>query len=140
MTTFKTVFARHDIKVPLDLQAEIEVEIKAGAQRQGDLFFVPRAEMTAGERELAKKVKPAGLSIVVGEATGNAHILSIEPDAEVLFLRKNAGTLTGVIQVDDGNPFWVIHTDEHGINGFAPGCYTVHGKREQRDEIERVAD
>lgn len=140
MTTIQTIFKRHAIQVPIDLQGEIEVPVLSGTQRQGDIFILPRQPMTKGELELAVQVPKIGLSVVVGEATGNAHMLSPEPGSKMVFLRKSSGLILGVFQIFGRKPGWMIHTDEHGANGFVPGCYTIHGKREQREEIERVQD
>lgn len=46
----------------------------------------------------------------------------------------------GTLHVPDGAVAWLIHTDEHGVNGIGPGTYRLHGKIEQAEEIRRVAD
>jgi hypothetical protein len=45
-----------------------------------------------------------------------------------------------VLDVPEGAVAYLIHTDEHGANGIGPGTYRLTGKREQADEIRRVAD
>jgi hypothetical protein len=45
-----------------------------------------------------------------------------------------------VLDVAKGATAYLIHTDEHGANGIGPGTYRLTGKREQADEIRRVAD
>lgn len=138
MTTFTELLTRHRITVPDDAIADLTVPVLDGPQRQGDVGIFPREPMTAGERQLATDVPPKGVQVVVGEATGNTHLL--HPDGKVRWLPKNTGTLIGVVEVDTGAVAYLIHTDEHGANGLAPGCYRLHGKREQADEIRRVQD
>lgn len=137
--TFRDVLGAHNISVPDETIAEVEVPVLAGPQRQGDVGIFPRAAMTAGERQLAELVPAVGVQVVVGEATGNTHLL--HPAGTVRWLRKDTdGVLLGVVEIEEGSAAYLIHTDEHGANGLAPGCYTIHGKREQADEIRRVQD
>ena len=136
--TFRDVLGRHDITVPDETIAEITVPVLSGPQRQGDIGIFPREPLTAAEREQAVPCPREGIAVVSGEATGNTHMLSA--DGDVLWLEKSAGLLLGVIEVAPSATGYLIHTDEHGANGLAPGCYRVHGKREQADEIRRVAD
>lgn len=138
-TTFSEVLGAHNITIPDDTLAELEVPVLSGPQRQGDVGIFPREPMTPGERALAVDVPAAGVQVVVGEATGNTHLLHAE--GTVRWLPKGGGgVLLGVIEVAEGSTGYLIHTDEHGANGLAPGCYRVHGKREQADEIRRVQD
>ena len=136
--TFRDVLGRHNITVPDETISEITVPVLSGPQRQGDIGIFPREPLTPGERSQAVTVPPEGIAVVRGEATGNTHMLSA--DGPVLWLEKGGDLLVGVIEVAEGSTGYLIHTDEHGANGLAPGCYRVHGKREQADEIRRVAD
>ena len=79
-----------------------------------------------------------GVRVVRGEATGNAHIL--HADGPAMWAPSSDGLRLGVLHVPAGSVAWLIHTDEHGANGIAAGTYVVTGKREQADEIRRVAD
>lgn len=136
--TFRDVLTRHNITIPDETIAEITVPVLSGPQRQGDIGIFPREPLTVAERSQAVTVPPEGIAVVRGEATGNTHMLSA--DGVVLWLEKDAGLLVGIVEVPEGSTGYLIHTDEHGANGVAPGCYRIHGKREQADEIRRVAD
>ena len=136
--TFRDVLGRHDITVPDETIAEITVPVLSGPQRQGDIGIFPREPLTSGERSMAVQVPREGIAVVRGEAGGNTHMLSA--DGPVVWLEKDAGLLVGIVEVPEGATGYLIHTDEHGANGLAPGAYRIHGKREQADEIRRVAD
>lgn len=138
-TTFAELLGHHDITVPDRTLAELEVPVLAGPQRQGDVGIFPREPLTNGERANAQPIPPEGVQVVVGEATGNTHLL--HPAGTALWLPKNtSGVLLGILHIEDGSEAYLIHTDEHGANGIAPGTYRIHGKREQADEERRVAD
>lgn len=141
MTTLTDILARHRITVPDDTIADLTIPVLAGPQRQGDVLIIPRPKLGAAELASMRPVPAEGVAVVRGEATGNTHLLS--PDGTVMWSAAPArpGDLTlGVLHVADGSTAWLIHTDEHGANGIAPGTYTLHGKREQADEIRRVQD
>ena len=138
-TTFAELLGHHNITIPDDTLAELEVPVLAGPQRQGDVGIFPRQYLTEGERQLAQPVPPEGIQVVVGEATGNTHLL--HADGAVLWLPKTTdGVLLGILHIDTGSTAYLIHTDEHGANGIAAGTYEIRSKREQADEIRRVAD
>lgn len=136
--TIGSVLALHDITVPDETIADLEVPVLGGPQRQGDVLILPRAALTAAERTQAQAVPARGVPVVRGEATGNTHLLHAE--GTVLWSERSKGLLLGVVEVGEGATAFLIHTDEHGANAMAPGTYELHGKREQRDEIARVAD
>lgn len=140
--TFAEVLGAHDITVADESLADIEVPVLSGPQRQGDVLIVPRAPIGASERATFTPVPPEGVTVVFGEATGNTHLLTAA-DGVVLWSPAPQGrgsVLLGVVEVTEGATAYLIHTDEHGANGIAPGAYTFHGKREQAEEIRRVAD
>ena len=138
MKTLTEILGRHDIAVADELLADIIVPVVAGAQRQGDVLILPRGPLSAAERTACQLVPREGIAVVVGEATGNTHLLHAE--GAVLWSRRTAGVMLGVVEVADGASAYLIHTDEHGANGIAAGTYALHGKREQADEIRRGAD
>lgn len=143
MTTFTIVLERVGIDAPNPAIADIEVPVLTGLQRQGDVAVIPRAALGDAELAAYDQVPASGVPVVVGEATGNTHILM--PDhGSTVFYRATPGrdgdVTLGVVHVPTGSTAWLIHTDEHGVNGIGAGTFRVHGKREQRDEIERVAD
>lgn len=132
------VLALADVAVPDELLADVEVPVLCGPQRQGDVLIVPRSPLTAAERRAAVPVPTEGVAVVVGEATGNTHLL--HGDGGVLWACRDSGLLLGVVEVGEDATGFLIHTDEHGANAFGPGTYVLHGKREMADEIRRVAD
>jgi len=138
MRTLTEILERHDIAVADELLADLVVPIISGAQPQGDVLILPRGPLTAAELAACTRVPCEGIAVVVGEATGNTHML--DADGTVLFARRTGGVLLGVVEVDPDAVAYLIHTDEHGANGIGPGTYALHGKREQADEIRRVAD
>lgn len=137
MQTLTEILTRHDIAVADELLADLVVPVLDGVQRQGDVLIVPRAPLSAAERKDCVPVPREGIAVVVGEATGNTHMLD---GVGVLFGRRTAGLVMGVVEVPEGTVGYLIHTDEHGANAMAPGTYALHGKREQAEEIRRVAD
>lgn len=138
-TTITTLFARHQVMIPPDLAADIDVPVLSGPQRQGDVLIVPRPKLGTAERAAMSPVTADGVRVVRGEATGNAHILHADGPG-VTWLPSEDGMRLGVLDVPEGAVAWLIHTDEHGANGIAPGTYVLTGKREQADEVRRVAD
>lgn len=138
MQTLSDILTRHDIPMPDELLADLIVPVIDGPQRQGDVLILPRVPLTAAERAACQPVPREGIAVVIGEATGNTHML--DADGPVMFGRRDAGLVIGVIEVPTGSTAYLIHTDEHGANGIAPGTYALHGKREQAAEIRRVAD
>lgn len=131
MGTYAKVMERVAVTVPDHLVADAEVPVLTGPQRQGDVGIFPTDQVAKGSR-----IPKSGIQVVVGEATGNTHWLHGDgtwaPARDALVL----GTLT----VPEGGVAYLIHTDEHGCNGIGAGTYRVTGKREQADEVRRVAD
>lgn len=136
--TIGSVLALHDITVPDETIADLEVPMICGAQRQGDILIIPRGPLTEAERKLAVQVPATGVAVVRGEATGNTHLLHGEGD--VVWTARQVGVLLAVVEVGDEATGFLIHTDEHGANAMGPGTYELHGKREQAEQIRRVAD
>lgn len=139
MTTLQTILDRADITAADQALADIDVPVLTGLQRQGDVLIFPRPAIGAAEAAAMTPVPPAGVAVVRGEATGNSHLLYA--DGPVLWDAPSSDMLRlGVLHVPTGSVAWLIHTDEHGANGIGPGTYVLLGKREQADELRRVAD
>jgi hypothetical protein len=138
MRTLTDVLTPHGIDVADTALADIDVPVLAGPQRQGDVLILPCKPI----KDIGQPVPAAGVAVVRGEATGNTHMLSgwggpvfWKPSTE------RAGSLIlGHLTVPEGSVADLVHTDEHGANCIAPGTYRLSGKREQADEIRRVAD
>lgn len=141
MTTHRTILARHDIHPADQAIADIDVPILTGPQRQGDVLIAPRPPLGRAELASMTPLPAAGIPVVRGEATGNTHILTPEHNTTVMWSPTEGDLLRlGVLHVPAGAVAWLVHTDEHGVNGIGPGTYIVTGKREQADELRRVAD
>lgn len=138
MHTYGSALALIDTTVPDHLVADAEVPILTGPQAQGDLIIYPAQP---GASVKYAPVPPAGVQIVHGEATGNTHWLHRGFDSPgVEWARVDRDLLIGYVRIPGGQSAMAVHTDEHGANGIGAGVYAIHGKREQADEIRRVAD
>lgn len=141
--TYGDALGKHGIALPPDLLADVEIPVLAGPQCQGDVGIWPRPRAGAAELTTMTEVPADGIVIVRGEAAGgNAHILDAAT-GPVLWVAAPAeqGSIDlGVLHVPDGSVALLTHTDEHGSTGIGPGTYRLTGKREQADEIRRVAD
>lgn len=141
--TFADTLGKHHIGVPAGVIADAPVPVLTAPQRQGDVGIWPIAD--AKSRDGFAEIPADGLAVVRGESStgGNAHILdsyygpsywkSCKPEA-------SADVQLGVLYVPTGSVAMLSHTDEHGTQGIGAGTYLFTGKREQVDEIRRVAD
>ena len=133
MSTFGAVLAREGVSAVGALD-EIEVPVLGAPQRQGDVgVFAAPPRLDRGTL-----VGAEGVVVVAGEATGNTHVL--HADGRVWWAPVVDELVLGRVVVEPGATGWLIHTDEHGVNGLLPGCYELRGKREQADVVRRVAD
>lgn len=139
-TTTRSLLDRADVTCAVEeVLADIEVPIVAGPQRQGDVGVFPRPALTPAERQALSLVPAAGIPVVRGESgVRNSHVLLA--DGPVSWASRSGGIELGVLDVPEGSTAHLIHTDEHSAISIAPGTYRVTGKREQADEIRRVAD
>lgn len=140
MHTTRDLLTRAEIDCGVeDLLADIEVPIITAPQRQGDVGVWPRSPMTTAELQSIVTVPADGVAVVRGESgVRNSHVLLA--DGPVSWSRRTGGIELGVIEVPDGSVAHLIHTDEHSAISIGEGTYRVTGKREQADEIRRVAD
>lgn len=141
--TFTDVLARHNVTLPDSILADLEVPVLTGPQRQGDVGIFPRPTLGGAELAGMTPIPADGIPVVRGEATGNTHIL--DALTGVCLWRAHTASIDGdvvlgILHVPDGGVAMLIHTDEHSANGIGPGTYTLRGKREQAEEIRRVAD
>ena len=144
MNTTATILNRANITAPDPDLADIEVPVLTGPQRQGDVGIWPRPTLGQAEHATITAIPQEGVPVVRGEATGNTHLLIPEHSHTIYWQpntsRQDADVLLGILHVPAGATAWLIHTDEHGVNGIGPGTYRITGKREQADELRRVAD
>lgn len=134
MATFTDILARAKITAPDPDVSDLEVPVLTGPQRQGDVLIIP----DNGAHPTGTPVPRVGVAVVRGEATGNTHLLQC--DGDVTWAPAALSLVLGYLDVGDGATAYLIHTDEHGVNAIGPGRYILTGKREQADEIRRVAD
>lgn len=141
-TTYADTLGKHNITLPDPDLADLEVPVLTVPQRQGDVGVWPRSPIGEAELEGAVRVPAEGIAVVRGETTGgNAHILDAYHGDVYWLATDGFDRITlGVLHVPEGSVAYLTHTDEHGSNGIGPGTYRLTGKREQRDEIQRVAD
>lgn len=133
-TTYAAVLGRHDIEIPAHLEAQAEVPVLAGPQRQGDVIIVP----TRPGKAAATQVPSAGIPVVRGEAGGNTHLL-VADGAVLWYPAQRGGTTLGLMVVAEGAVAYLLHP-EHGANAMGSGSYLLRRQREQADVIRVVSD
>lgn len=144
--TYGEALALSGISIPEHLEAEAEVPVLARPQAQGDLMIVPLDQAYEPGQRVPDwpqgDIIPAdGVQVVYGEATGNTHWLHAGFSSPgVAWHRADQGLVVGVVTVPAGQTAMLVHTDEHGANGIAPGRYEIRQKRELADEIRYVED
>lgn len=137
--TYADILGKHQIQLPDELIADVEVPVITGPQCQGDVGIWPRPKLGKAERAAFIAVPATGMPIVQGT---NTHILDAY-QGEVLWspvVARTGEVTIGILDVPEGAVAYLTHTEEHGSNAVGPGTYRVTGKREQVDEIRRVAD
>lgn len=137
--TYQDAIDRVGVSLPEHLVADAEVPVLTDPQAQGDIGIIPAAML--GFTGKAHTFTPVGngVQVVTGEATGNTHWLHSDHPG-VAWARLDQDLVIGLVKVPEDATAYLIHTDEHGANGIGPGVYALTGKREQADEIRRVAD
>lgn len=139
MATFTEVLMRADVHPDPDI-ADLVVPVLGGVQRQGDVLILPIPADSRDAQYRGALVPREGVSVVAGEATGNAHLLHADGLVSWRPVDERGSMVLGVLHVAEGARAWVIHTAEHGANGVSPGVYELRGKREMAHEIRRVVD
>lgn len=136
-TTYEELLGRHQVEIPAHLEAQAEVPVLAGVQRQGDVLVMPRRR---GQIAGATPVPADGVPVVRGEAGGNTYLLVADgPVAWKPAGARGNGLALGVVDIPEGSTAFLLHP-EHGGQGLAPGMYELRRQREQADEIRVVAD
>ena len=140
--TYGAVLGERNITVPEHLEADAEVPVLTGLQRQGDVAIIP----TERPKELAwqyEKVPPEGIAVVRGENGGHTHHLAAY-DGVCLWAGNPqvsaAAPVLGELEVPDGAVAYLSHDDEHGANGIGPGHYAIVRQVEETDKRQLVAD
>jgi len=130
--TLTEVLSPHGVEIPSHLEAQAEIPVLTGLQRQGDVIVKPHRK---GQVANLRPVPAQGIPVVRGESGGNTHLLVggglwAENRTDVAIM----GTL-----VVEREPAYLIHP-EHGATGIGPGSYTIERQQEQRDIARLVAD
>ena len=139
-TTYGSILDQHQVEVPAHLEADAEVPVLTGLQRQGDIIVIPmRTARVSGQNP----VPPDGVAVVRGEAGGNTHLLvGGDPDVTVLWVSRQATAQDpdlGTLTVPDGGSAYLLHP-EHGAQGIGPGDYIIRRQVEAAEQARLVAD
>ena len=127
MTTYQDILGD---TIPAHLEAQAEIPVLAGLQRQGDLIIIPRNI----PMPTTAHIPTDGIPIIRGENGGNTHLLI----GDAHWAPNTAGNQSlGLMSV--ASTAYLVHP-EHGAQGFAPGVYEIRRQREQADQIRLVAD
>lgn len=123
------------------LDAQVAVPVLTGlAQAQGDLIVLPRPNKPTA----TTPIPTAGALVVRGESSGaNTHSLHSWDGPGCYWDPRDSGDsglVLGVLTVPDDATAFLVHTEEHGANGFGPGTYEIRRQREMADEIRTVQD
>lgn len=132
MRTLIDIMAPHQVEIPAHLEAQAEVPILTGLQRQGDVLVIPTRP---GKVEGLKPVPREEVPAVKGENGGNTHLLVGSGKIAI----RGSGQDLGTLLVEEGESCYLIHP-EHGAQGIGPGMYILRRQREMADEIRLVAD
>lgn len=139
-TTYAELMGHHQVDIPAHLQADAEIPILRGIQRQGDVIVIPmRAAKVAGQAP----VPADGVPVVRGEAGGNTHLLVAgTPEIAILWASRQATAANpdlGTLTVPAGGTAYLMHP-EHGAQGIAPGDYILRRQVEAAEQARLVAD
>ena len=137
--TYQDAIDRVGVSLPEHLIADAEVPVLTSPQAQGDIGIIPAAMLGISSKAHTFIPVGKGVQVVTGEATGNTHWLHTDHPG-VAWARLDRDLVIGLVKVPEDATAYLIHTDEHGANGIGPGLYALTGKREQAEEIRRVAD
>lgn len=133
MNTLSDVMAPHGVEIPAHLEAQAEVPLLAGLQRQGDVIVIPQR---SGQIAGLQPIPAEGVAVVRGEAGGNTHLLV---GAGRWAPNTTDPAVQGTLVVDANHGAYLIHP-EHGATGIAPGHYRIGRQREQADVVRLVSD
>ena len=139
-TTLGQILDRAGIGTLGVLDAQIEVPVLSGMQRQGDVLVAPRPNKPAA----TTPIPATGVTVVRAEtSTANTHVV-MSWDGRCFFdadpTGGDSGLVLGVLTVPPGASAYLVHTEEHGANGVGPGTYELRRQREFAGEWRRVAD
>lgn len=132
--TYKDIMG--EIEIPPHLEADAEVPVLTGLQRQGDVYVIPQPR---GKIDGLQPIPPEGIVVVRGEAGGNTHRLMA--DGPCFWASSRDRFIQGSLVVEEGGTAYLIH-EEHGAQGIGHriGSYFLRRQRQQEEEITIAAD
>lgn len=134
-TTYAELLGHHHVEIPAHLEADAEIPVLTGMQRQGDIIVIP---MRPGQI-IGTSVPPEGVPVVRGEAGGNTHLLVA--DGHVLWAARQATGADpdlGTLEVVEGAAY-LLHP-EHGGQGIGLGQYRIRRQVEAAETARLVSD
>jgi len=132
MRTLSEVLTSHGVEIPAHLEAQAEIPVLTGLQRQGDVIVKPHRK---GQVANLAPIPAQGVAVVRGESGGNTHLLV----GGGLWAEDTRGLAVMGTLVVERAPAYLIHP-EHGATAMGPGQYTIERQQEQRDVARLVAD
>ncbi|TDO18174.1 hypothetical protein EV580_1358 [Mycobacterium sp. BK086] len=135
MATTTQLIEATGVHVVTDQDFDLDIPVKSGMQRQGDVLVRPAAVRAQ------TAVPAAGTPVVRGESGGNTHAI-YAADGPVYCDVQPASTRdlrVATLSVPEGSEAYLAHP-EHGYMGIAPGDYEIRRQREQAEQQRMVAD
>lgn len=133
MATINELASTTGITVVTEHDADLDIPVLSGMQRQGDVLVLPAA-VTADTA-----VPASGTAVIRAESGGNTHAI-YAADGPVYCDTNTAGGLrVSTLTVPDGSTAYLGHP-EHGYMGIGPGSYEIRRQREMAGRARLVAD
>src|ERR1700744_3759646 len=111
MAVLKDVLDRAAVSIDGVLDAQIDVPILTGAQRQGDVIWIPRPNKAAA----TTPVPQAGVVVVRAETSTRNYHMIINWDGQCFFDASTSGgesgLILGVLTVPEGASAFVTHSE-----------------------------
>ncbi len=138
MAILRTVLDRAGVSTCGVLDAEIDVPILTGAQRQGDVIVLSRPTRAPA----TTPIPAAGVLVMRDEASDRTQTLH-SWDGRCCFDADPTGGASGLtlgtLSVPEGCSAYLVHTAEHGANGIGPGTFELRRRRELTGEHPPVS-
>lgn len=133
MATINDLVQITGIDVITDHDADLDIPVLSGMQRQGDVLVLPAA------RAATTAVPASGTPVVRGESGGNTHAIYAADGPVYCDTLTVEGLRVAALTVPEGSTAYLGHP-EHGYMGIAPGSYEIRRQREMGATARMVAD
>jgi hypothetical protein len=133
MATINELAQATGITVVTEHDADVDIPVLSGMQRQGDVLVLPAA-VTAGTA-----VPASGTAAVRTENDGNTHAVYAADGPAYCDINAAERLRVAALTVPDGSIAYLGHP-EHGYLGIAPGSYEIRRQREMAGLARMVAD